>query len=143
MKNEAPRNAARAHDVKAKPSPTEYLSTFGRVPVAQCSHPLFLDYVFPHTGICLDCGAEHMCCMDWRTLSPGDVVTDPGLPGMRYVAEGRTLSDAELVAQRHVFHGIWGLAGWTHTDPTYPTPPAHLTAQLNGKSPDRVSPPAR
>ena len=141
MKKEAPRRGPKSETLQKdkpehKPGPTEYSSAFGRVDPKDCPHPVFLDYVYPYTGICLDCGVEHLCCFDWRTATPGDkvVVRKDKETKVAHVSEGRVLTDDELEEQRHVYHGIWGLAGWSHPDPDAdPEPPAGLKFKNNKK----------
>lgn len=138
MKKEKPWPVER-HDASSKSVDHEYPQSYGRVPIEDCPHPAFLDYVFPYTGICLECGAEHLCCYDWQTLEPGQEIYDVR-QGVRFQAEGRILTDDELTNHRHVYHAAFGHAGWTHPDPTTALPPPALRAQLNNKPPDRVKP---
>lgn len=96
-----------------------YPDNDGRADHTTCDHPIFLDYVLSVSGICLECGAEHLLN---GTLVPN----------------GRILTDAELRTQRHRWHAIWGLDGWTYTTPNLEdaVPPARLRGQMS-------APPAR
>lgn len=92
---------------------TEYPDDDDRVDPLECGHPVFLDHVFPHTGICLECGFE-IVLGAW-TFAEAPVTATDG--DVAYVPERRVLDDDELRAQRTRWHAIWGMDGWTHPHP--------------------------
>ena len=121
---------------------TPYPDSDGRADPKTCHHDVFLDHSFPWTHICLDCGAEFTVQEGLipQTLLAGDtVLINSTLRPDTLAVEGILLTDDELGVQRHRWHAIWGMDGWTSTGPEHEdlVPPARLKAQMTGIPPER------
>ena len=130
---------------KGRPGHGFYLNEFvayadneGRADSLTCPHDIFLDHEFPWTHICLECGSEFTTQTDQEnavTLRSGDqILINSTLRPDSLAVEGVLLTDAELQNQRHRWHAIWGLDGWTATGPEFKdaVPPPRLKGLLSG-----------
>ena len=117
-----------------------YADDDGRADPATCPHHVFLDHHDPITHICLECGSEFMMDVEHGpvTLKPGDtILINSRIRPDTLLVEGVHLPDDELTMQRHRWHAIWGMDGWTGTGPHREdlVPPARLKGKLS-KIPD-------
>jgi hypothetical protein len=117
-------------------APAEFLpydDADGRADPQACPHPIFLDLALMVTVLCMECGRE-VEVGTWAVADPARPVSLPG--GGSYVPEGRLLTDDELLEQRHRWHSVWGLDGWTVTGiDLHPVPPLRLRLRYQTRLP--------